>query len=92
MTREPRTLAVVKPRLNSRIRLEKLKRYPALKRHVLGKNVRIWSAQWEMWWRENAQGYTPDKSEAWVTTFEHAWDVSAHAGPEKQIEYVVTEP
>lgn len=80
---------LVRPRQGEWITLEKLKRYASIKQKWLGKKVRIYSEQWRMWWRENGNGYTDNESEAWVTTFEHAWDVSHHAGPEKQIKYQV---
>ena len=79
--------AVVRPR--RMVELTKLKRWPTLKRHLLGKRVRIFSAEWSMFWRENGNGYTPHQEDAWVTTFEHAWDVSHHAGPEKKLRYDV---
>lgn len=81
-------LAPLKPSCSgSRITLENIKQFPHLKCPLMGKSVRIWSGQWKLWWREEGAGYTHDESKAWVTTFESAYAVSKHAGPEKKIEY-----
>lgn len=50
-----------------------------------GKNVLIFSGQWESYWRENGQGYTKKKSEAGVYEINEAWERVSHCGFEKQI-------
>lgn len=68
--------------------LEKLKRWPKTARHFEGREVRIFSAEWEAWWRHNGEGYTRSHDEAGVwKSLESAMAVSAHCGPEKRIEY-----
>jgi hypothetical protein len=52
-----------------------------------GKPVRIWSAQWNKYWRPDAQGYTTKPDEALVVPFEEAYRLTWHCGCEKQIVY-----
>lgn len=67
--------------------LNQIKRHPILKRHLEGKQVRIWSAQWNAWWRQGGNGYTVDSANAGTWLFAEALAVSFHAGREKRIEY-----
>ncbi len=76
-----------KPAYPDREHLERLKRWPSLKRHWAGKQVRIYSNQWESYWRPEAAGYTTEEAQAGVYLFEDAWARSSHAGPEKMITY-----
>ena len=80
-----RVQPVVIPR---RLELRKLKRWPTLARHLAGKMVRIWSGEWDSWWRPDGCGYTTNETEAGIYKFEDAVTRSYHAGPEKRIEYV----
>ena len=57
-----------------------------------GHQVRIWSDEHRAWWRPDAHGYTTVEAKAWVTTFDRAFLVSRHAGPEKGITYVLVPP
>ena len=51
------------------------------------KPVRIWSRQWGAFWRPGRCGYTYQRDEAGIYTFEDAFDATCHCGPEKQIYY-----
>ena len=48
-------------------------------------NVRIWSGQWEGWWRYEGRGYTDSIVVAWVLPIEDAWKQVEHCGPEKKV-------
>lgn len=50
--------------------------------------VRIWSGEWQSYWRANACGYTPDIAEAGIYTFDDAVKYSGHCGREKEISYI----
>jgi len=56
-----------------------------------GANVYIWSGQWGMYWRPNAAGYTPNKTEAGVYTISDAYEATSHCGWEKRIAYEVVD-
>jgi hypothetical protein len=56
-----------------------------------GKMVRIWSGEWQAWWRPKSCGYTNDITQAGIYTFQEAWATSAHCGPEKRIIYEIVE-
>lgn len=71
--------------------LERLKRWPSLRKGWEGKQVRIWSAQWDMYWRDGGNGYTSDGLEAGVFMFEDAFGRTRHCGPEKQVHYRLVE-
>ncbi len=66
--------------------LVRLKKWPSLKKKFHGKPVRIWSDQWEAYWRPRG-GYTADGLAAGVFDFDDAWDRTHHCGPEKKIEF-----
>jgi len=70
------------------ILLKKIKRWPTVRRHLVGRQVRIWSGEWDAWWRPCGHGYTTDILQAGIFEFEDAEQQSHHAGPEKRIEYV----
>lgn len=55
---------------------EKLKRFS---------RVRIWSGQWQLWWRSNGAGYTPCKADAGIYEIDDAWGRVYHVGPEKKL-------
>ncbi|MEE5046270.1 hypothetical protein V2J81_23210 [Pseudomonas alliivorans] len=50
--------------------------------------VRIWSGEWQCYWRANGCGYTTVKSEAGIYTFDDAVKYSGHCSHEKQIAYL----
>jgi len=52
-----------------------------------GKDVVIWSGQWESYWRPDGFGYTKDLDQAGIWTFEQAFKRTCGCGPEKRIEY-----
>lgn len=82
-------IVAAKTRPTTRLTLAYLQRKPEAQRRFEGKRVRIWSGQWQSWWRPEGNGYTNLLVEAGVYTFEDAWRRSSHCGPEKRISYVV---
>lgn len=70
------------------ITLNYLRWYPesARTKSFHGVHVRVHSNGY--YWRHNAQGYTTNIDEAWVTTFETALYHTDHIGPEKNISYL----
>ena len=64
-----------------------MKYWPSLCERWRGKQVRIWSGQWEAYWRPNGAGYTTDGLEAGVYDFSEALARTSHCGPEKRIEF-----
>lgn len=77
------------PQPTLRATLTSLRKRADLFQRFAGAHVRIWSGQWQQWWRPEASGYTSDFTEAGVYTFEDAWSRSSHCGPEKRIAYEV---
>lgn len=60
-----------------------IKKYPEkLSRFT---QVNIWSKQWQLWWRDNGAGYTPNRREAGIYDIQDAWKHVSHCGPEKGI-------
>lgn len=53
--------------------------------------VRIWSGEWDAWWRPEGAGYTLDALEAGVWTREEAERKTSHCGAEKKIRLVAVE-
>lgn len=49
--------------------------------------VRIWSGEWNSYWRPSRSGYTTDVAQAGVYRLDDAIDASGHCGPEKRIVY-----
>lgn len=54
----------------------------------LGRQVRIWSGEWGLFWRPGAAGYVADPDQAGVYNFEDAWERAKHCGPEKKIVFI----
>lgn len=52
-----------------------------------GKLVRIYSGEHCAWWRHNGNGYTKDEEHAGKFSFEDAYRLTAHTGPEQRIQY-----
>lgn len=71
-----------------RVKLETIKRRPTLPDELRGKEILIWSAEWDAWWRPNGCGYTCDRGQAgrWIN-LEAALEASRHASAEKRIQY-----
>ena len=65
--------------------LERVKRWPQLKTRF--DFVRIYSAEWGAYWRGTGQGYTETPAESAVLSFDAAFCMTSHCGPEKKIEY-----
>jgi hypothetical protein len=71
---------------NDRETLERIKRWPQLiKRFPF---VRIYSAQWNAFWRNTGQGYTENPNESAIWTCEDAFKNTIHCGPEKKIQFI----
>jgi hypothetical protein len=75
-----------------RLPLEKLKRWPSLKRQLEQQHVHIWSGEWMLYWRSNGAGYTDQRSEAGVYTLEDALLRTFHCSREKKIAFEPTAP
>ena len=61
---------------------------PEMRGNTLGDTpVRIWSGQWQGYWRQGGFGYTSQKSEAWVITLREAVRQTETCGPEKRISF-----
>ena len=54
-----------------------------------GKEVLIWSGEHNAYWRPRSSGYTANRSEAGIYSFEEAWHATSQCGHKKQIAYVV---
>jgi hypothetical protein len=66
--------------------LERVKRWPdMMKRFPF---VRIYSAEWDAYWRGSGQGYCEDPSLSNVWKIEEAFERTKHCGPEKRIQFV----
>jgi len=74
-------------RYNDRETLERIKRWPHLVKRF--DKVRIYSAEWELFWRGNGNGYTSDPSESNIWNCEEAFNKTKHCGAEKKIQFVV---
>lgn len=72
-------------------KLERLLRWPSLVRHWNGREVYIYSGQWEAYWRPGGGGYTSDGLQAGKWKFEDALATTRHAGPEKRVEFRAVE-
>ena len=72
--------------------LERLLRWPSLKRKFADKAVVIYSAQWLAWWRPNAHGYTDKLEDAGLWSIDQAINKTSHCGPEKQIRFMEAFP
>jgi len=74
-----------------RDKLEELKKDPAHVKALSDPDMEwycmIWSGEHMAWWGPKARGYTTDEYDAGVYKFIDAWNISNHAGPEKQIEF-----
>ncbi|WP_422923687.1 hypothetical protein [Singulisphaera sp. PoT] len=60
-----------------------------MRRHLEGRQVRIWSGRHELWWAPEGKGYARSEDLAGVFDFEDAWRQTRYAGPENKIVYVL---
>lgn len=67
--------------------LERLKRWPGLKRRVLQDAVHIYSGEHRAYWRESGHGYTTALAESWTLPLEEAIRQTSHCDPSKKIEF-----
>lgn len=65
----------------------RLKRWPSLFARWRGKVVRIYNGHRGLYWRPKAAGYTMETRDAGLYSFERAYALTCHCGPEKGIEY-----
>lgn len=68
-----------------RINLEVLKDNHELRNELNNETVRIWTDEWNSWYRKEYCGYTIDIREAGIYKLEDAYNHIGHAGPEKQL-------
>ena len=54
-----------------------------------GKQVLIFSGQWDSYWRSGGEGYTQKKAEAGVYEINDAWARVSHCGSEKDILFIL---
>lgn len=71
--------------------LKTLKRHPGKQIPFKGTKVKIYSEEHAAYWRSAQSGYTTFEEAAGIYTFEDAWRVSSHCGPEKGIRYEIVE-
>lgn len=76
-------------RYEDRETLERIKRWPQLKKRF--PLVRIYSAEWQAYWRGTGQGYTDCKDASDVMSIDDALKKTHHCGPEKRIQYINAE-
>jgi hypothetical protein len=69
----------------NRLRFNKSKHIQTFLEKNKQRNVLIFSGQWDSFCRENQSGYTYNKSDAGIYTFEEAFNSTLHCGNEKQI-------
>ena len=73
-------------RHDDRETLERIKRWPDLCSRFT--KVRIYSAEWGLFWRGKGNGYTENAEESDVLSVEFAVARTFHCGPEKGIQFV----
>jgi len=68
--------------------LERLKRWPSLRRNLLPEGVCIWSGEHRAYWRQGGRGYVAfyDRRIG-VWSLDEALKLTRHCGPEKKIEF-----
>ncbi|MGL6008504.1 MAG: hypothetical protein ACRC1D_03530 [Culicoidibacterales bacterium] len=54
-----------------------------------GKQVLIFSGQWEAYWRSDGAGYTQKKADAGIYEINDAWSRVSHCGSEKAILFIL---
>lgn len=68
-------------------RLERVKRWPGLRRAWSGRKVRIYSTEHGAYWRANGAGYSDTEAEAGIYDFEEAFNRTRHCDPSKGIQF-----
>lgn len=66
--------------------LEHLKSHPEKLKQF--NTVRIWSGEWQAYWRAKGCGYTDDISQAGLYDIEDAYERVRHCGREKKIKLI----
>ena len=66
--------------------LERLKRWPGLRKNVREDRVSIYSGEHDAYWREGGYGFT-EGCERWVLTLDEAFSITSSCCPKKKIEF-----
>lgn len=74
------------------VALEKLKGRPELQSSLGQQLVRIYSQEWNAYWRPSGNGYTEYLQHAGIFPFPEAFALTRHCGPEKRIVFETVEP
>lgn len=67
--------------------LERAINCPDIRDRLEDRFVLIYSGEHKTYWRPDAAGYTEDKEQAGVYSFQLAFKKTRHCGPEKKIEF-----
>jgi hypothetical protein len=77
---------VIYSRLPDRETLERLKRWPKLKKRF--QRVKIYSAEWGAYWRGAGQGYTQNPIESETLDINVAFKMTRGCRSEKKIQFI----
>jgi len=73
-------------RYDDRETLERIKRWSVLVYRF--SHVRIYSGEWQLYWRGEGRGYTSNPAESKIWLCKDAFAKTRHCGPEKHIQYI----